>query len=73
MLRILDNRDTCLDCKYAKKRMYETGTIDDIEYRCVLQNNKLIYDDLHPLAEDFDYADAPDCPISMFEQGDSSY
>ena len=36
---------TCLDCKHSWPRVYETGTIDDIEYRCKLQNDKLIYDD----------------------------
>lgn len=25
---------TCLNCKHAKTAVYETGTIDDIEYRC---------------------------------------
>lgn len=36
---------TCLNCKHSKTTVYETGTIDDIEYRCPFQENKLIYDD----------------------------
>ena len=36
---------TCINCMHSKITVYETGTIDDIEYRCPFQNNKLIYDD----------------------------
>lgn len=52
---------TCLNCSCAKIRMYETGTIDDIEYRCPFQNNKLIYDDLNPYCTH--YADVPECNV----------
>ena len=56
---------TCLNCKYAIQQVYETGTIDDIEYRCSLQNNKLIYDDSNPMVSH--YGDIPECNIGMFE------
>lgn len=71
--KYLENRNTCLDCKYANKRIYETGQIDDVEYRCSLQNNKMIYDDLHPMDENYDYHDLPECPVDMFEQGEPMY
>lgn len=56
---------TCLDCKHAIIAVYETGTIDDIEYRCKLQNNKLIYDDSNPYNKH--YKDIPKCNINKFE------
>ena len=55
---------TCLDCKHSAPRVYETGTIDDIEYRCTLQNNKMIYDDSNPGVDH--YGDIPECNIGMF-------
>lgn len=57
--------ETCLDCKYSLPTTYETGTIDDIEYRCPFQNNKLIYDDLNPVISH--YNDIPQCNINKFE------
>ena len=65
--KFLPGRNTCLDCSWANRKYYETGTVDDVEYRCTLQNNKLIYDDLHD-SPDYDYNDLPECPIGMFEQ-----
>lgn len=73
---ILDNIDvvgcadfilarTCLDCKWSRRTVYETGTIDDIEYRCTLQDNKLIYDDLNPGLDH--YSDIPECNCMHFE------
>lgn len=56
---------TCLDCKHSKMTVYETGTIDDIEYRCPFQNNKLIYDDSN--IYNTHYADIPECNIGRFE------
>ena len=55
---------TCLDCKHAKRTVYETGTIDDIEYRCPFQDNKLIYDDINPMVCHYD--DVPPCNIDKF-------
>jgi len=46
--------------------VYETGSIDDIEYRCKLQNNKLIYDDSNPYVTH--PLDFPDCHINKYEQ-----
>lgn len=56
---------TCLDCKHSYYTIYETGTIDDIEYRCPFQNNKLIYDDSNVYNKH--YPDIPECNIDKFE------
>ena len=56
---------TCIDCKHSIPQVYETGTIDDIEYRCPFQNNKLIYDDLNVGVTHYD--DIPECNIGKFE------
>lgn len=57
---------TCINCKYSKETVYETGTIDDIEYRCPFQDNKLIYDDLSPYS--YHFYDVPECNIDKFEE-----
>ena len=57
---------TCINCKHSQLEVYETGTIDDIEYRCPFQNNKLIYDDMDVCNSH--YADVPECNIDKFEQ-----
>ena len=57
---------TCIDCIHAKRIVYETGTIDDIEYRCPFQNNKMIYDDLNVYMTH--YADVPECNINKFSK-----
>lgn len=59
---------TCLNCKHAKTTVYETGTIDDIEYRCPFQENKLIYDDsTAPYYKH--YYDVPECNVTnKFEE-----
>lgn len=62
---LFEELKACCNCKHSNVQIYETGTIDDIEYRCSLQNNKLIYDDssfglVH-------YADFPLCNIDKFE------
>lgn len=56
---------TCINCMHSKTTVYETGTIDDIEYRCPFQNNKLIYDDSNPMNSH--YLDVPECNIDKFE------
>lgn len=61
-----EQSQTCINCKYSKETVYETGTIDNIEYRCILQDNKLMYDDMDPYHSHF--ADVPECSIDMFEQ-----
>lgn len=46
----------------AKKKPKETGTIDDIEYRCPFQENKLTYDD--SIAPCYNhYYDVPECNV----------
>lgn len=57
---------TCIDCIHSKLCVYETETIDDIEYRCPFQNNKLIYDDSNPCCRH--YIDVPECNIGRFEE-----
>lgn len=57
---------TCINCKHSISTVYETGTIDDIEYRCPFQDKKLIYDDSNPYCQHF--ADVPECNIGKFKQ-----
>lgn len=56
---------TCISCKYSISTVYETGTIDDIEYRCPFQDKKLIYDDIYVYNTHF--SDVPECNIDKFE------
>lgn len=56
---------TCLDCKHHIPTIYETETIDDIEYRCEFQGKKLIYDDTNCGMNH--YANIPKCNIDKFE------
>lgn len=56
---------TCLDCKHAKREIYETGSIDGIGYRCPFQTNKEIYHDVCWMS--CHYADIPECNIGRFE------
>jgi len=56
---------TCDLCKNSYRRVYESGTIDDIEYYCKLQDGKLIYDDLSPYTNH--YANFPKCNVGKFE------
>ena len=62
---------TCIDCKHTKSTTYETGTIDDIEYKCPFQDNKLIYDDLNPYLSH--YSDIPECNCNKFELNGGEY
>lgn len=55
----------CLSCKYSSQTVYETGTIDDIEYRCKLQDKKLIYDDSNPYNQH--HSDIPECNYGKWE------
>lgn len=57
---------SCSNCKHGRQIIYETGTIDDIEYRCKLQNNKLMYDDCSPFT--LHNADFPICNIKKYEE-----
>jgi hypothetical protein len=58
---------TCDNCKHSFCQIYETGTIDDIEYYCKLQNNKIIYDDSNVYNVHYGDTDIPKCPIDKFE------
>lgn len=57
---------TCINCKHSLETVYETGTIDDIEYRCPFQNKKLMYDDSD--AYNSHFADVPECNINKWEE-----
>ena len=57
---------TCLNCKHSIQEIYETGTIDSIEYRCPFQGRKIIYDDLEPMNNH--YNDIPECNIDKWEE-----
>ena len=52
---------TCINCKFSTFRVYETGTIDEVDYKCPFQNNEIIYQDLNPCS--FHFSDVPECPI----------
>lgn len=58
---------TCINCIHSSPTVYETGTIDDIEYRCPFQGNKMMYDDSDVYNSHF--ADVPECNIGKFEDG----
>lgn len=55
----------CLSCKHSSQTVYETGTIDDIEYRCILQDKKMIYDDNDPYNQH--HSDIPECNCGKWE------
>lgn len=59
---------TCLNCVHSISTVYETGTIDDIEYRCPFQGKKVIYDDTDVWHDH--YANVPECNIDRFEKND---
>ena len=55
----------CLTCKHSIPTVYETGTIDCIEYRCNFSGNvtwtdKVVYNDSEPMLQH--HYDIPDCP-----------
>jgi hypothetical protein len=57
--------EKCFNCKHSKTIVYETGTIDCIDYHCKLQNDKMLYSDSE--WETDHYADFPDCNIDKWE------
>lgn len=64
----------CLTCKYSIPTVYETGTIDCIEYRCNFSGNvtwtdKVVYNDSEPMLRH--HYDIPDCPNGYWE-GDNT-
>lgn len=62
---LFEEMKSCPNCVHSKSIVYETGTIDCIDYYCLLQNNKLIYSDVSPMI--IHYADFPQCNINQFE------
>lgn len=63
-----DKLQFCDTCKYGKSIAYETGTIDCIDYRCMLQGNKLIYTDNNPTR--IHNAAYPECILDMYEENE---
>ena len=63
-------RQCCDDCMYATTRVLETGTLDEVDYYCELQDHKLIYQDLS-----FDCYDKnwPSCNIDKFKRRTKYY
>ena len=56
----------CKTCQYAKITKYESDINDYVDYRCILQNNKLIYSDNNPnRAHNSTY---PECILGMYEE-----
>lgn len=55
----------CYNCLHSYTIVYETGTIDSIDYHCKLQNNKMIFSDLNWAISH--QGDFPDCPIGKWE------
>lgn len=54
----------CFNCKHRRTIVYETGTIDSIDYHCTLQEDKFIHSDLSWCQDN--YADFPDCNIKQW-------
>lgn len=55
----------CYNCNHSKSIVYETGTIDCIDYHCELQDDKMIYSDLN--FSNSNYAEFPDCNIDRWK------
>jgi len=58
----------CYNCKNNTIKIYESGTIDSIDYHCKLQENKLIFSDIHCFVSN--YGEFPDCLINKWEYED---
>ena len=56
----------CLTCKHSYIEVYETGTIDCIEYYCSFQGKKVIYNDSDPM--NCHHYDIPECNIDKWEE-----
>jgi hypothetical protein len=56
---------SCYNCQFANAKVYETGTIDCIDYHCNLQNDKLIFSDLNWAINNF--GNFPECPIDKWK------
>ena len=61
-----DKLKFCDTCRYTKTIVYETGEIDCVDYRCMLQNNKLIYSNNNPMR--IDNTKYPACILDMYEE-----
>jgi hypothetical protein len=55
----------CSNCQFANTKVYETGTIDCIDYHCNLQNNKLIFSDTNWAINN--NGNFPECPIDCWK------
>lgn len=64
----------CLTCKHSSPTIYETGTIDCIEYRCNFEGNatwtdKVVYNDSEPMIRH--HYDILECPNGNWEGDDT--
>ncbi len=59
---------SCCNCKNCNPTIYETGTIDSIDYHCKLQDNKMMYSDTNAYnTHNFDFLE---CPIGSWNGGE---
>ena len=61
----------CVTCKHSQERVYETGTVDGIQYRCPFQNNAVIYKDTNFM--NLHHYSIPECQINKWETRGSEY
>lgn len=61
-----DKLESCNTCEYSKVLSYETDTGNYIDYRCTLQNNKVICIDYDPTH--LHNAKYPECVLGMYEE-----
>ena len=61
-----DKLKFCDTCTYSKSLVYETETIDCIDYRCMLQGYKCVYSDMSPMR--LTNALYPECILDMYEE-----
>lgn len=57
---------SCYNCKHSRIEVYETGTIDSIDYYCNLQDSTLIYSDISFMKSD--YSRFPSCKIGKWNE-----
>ncbi len=57
--------EKCFNCRFSRSIVYETGSIDCIDYHCKLQNDRMIFSDLSWSIGH--YADFPDCNIDEWK------
>ena len=56
----------CDTCMFSNTRVYELGEIDEIDYVCTLQNNKVMFEDTDPIR--IKNSEFPECNIRLYEE-----